>query len=248
MTQKKCDFGYWLTFFKRKSHNRASINWSQQDQLPAHEKNFLEKSISQFQLGEYSEGRNLLRFAKAYGVKIDDSRISEVTKFFIQEEQHHAFLLGKFMDKYGMTKKKNHWADTIFRRLRSIAGFELSLTVLTSAEIASLPFYETLEKITSSQILKDICKQLHIDELSHLEYESELLHDIRSTKPLIQTLRYTFHIGVLIATSCCVWFNHKKILQRGNFTLFSFLRSTVDTFTHKILTMKKLDQQPVSDL
>ncbi len=244
MSYKKCNMGFWLEFFKHKSQKRDRINWHEKENISAEEKIYIENSVGQFQLGEYSEGKNLLRFAKLYGVKIDDSRISEVTKYFIQEEQHHAFLLGKFMDRYGMKKQKSHWTDSIFRSLRKCAGFDFSLTILTSAEIASFPFYTALKRVTTSKILQDICDQLQCDETFHLRYESELLHQIRSERNIFYNIKYTIHELILFVVSLFVWYNHKEILTKGGYELTSFIKTIRDIFKQDII-MSKVSNEKV---
>jgi len=61
-------------------------------------------------------------------------------EFFIREEQRHSALLNSFLDRENIPKLNHHWVDLIFRKMRHLAGFELMLTVLLTAELIAIPF------------------------------------------------------------------------------------------------------------
>jgi hypothetical protein len=61
-----------------------------------------------------------------------------VTAFFVQEERKHSELLARFMEKHGIPPRASDWTDAVFRRLRRPFGFEVSLSVLITAELIAL--------------------------------------------------------------------------------------------------------------
>jgi hypothetical protein len=106
--------------------------------LSDEERQCIQDSIAAFQLGEYSEGHNLLRFARAYAQRCGDDTLVQITRDFIKEEQRHALLLKRFMVAQSLEVIQRNWTDTMFRRLRRYVGYELPITVLIIAEIIAL--------------------------------------------------------------------------------------------------------------
>ena len=96
----------------------------------------------------------------------------ETVKIFIKEEQDHALVLGQFMDMHSIEKIRKDGLDNIFRFLRKLAGLEGTVTVLLTAEIISMIYYQALRNATSSRTLRQICRQILIDEEMHLRFQS----------------------------------------------------------------------------
>ena len=213
----------WHNYFKQNKVATVDIPWQRENDLSLREKSLIAKSIATFQLGEHSEGRHLLTFAAAYAQANDNPHIVPITKYFIAEEQNHAALLKKFMALHGIEALRKNWTDSIFRKLRKHLKFEVSVTVLITAEILSLVFYDALKNATNSLLLKELCHKILRDEAAHIQYEAELIEHIRRQKSLSAKLLAGFlHSFLFFGTTLVVYLAHKKVIRHGgyNFTRF----------------------------
>jgi hypothetical protein len=213
----------WHNYFIQNSTNKGDFAWNTEEKLTAEESHCIGKSIAAFQLGEHSEGKGLLKAADAFAKKQDNPYLGHITRLFIGEEQNHALLLRKFMELNGIALLKHNWTDSIFRRLRKNVGFELSITVLITAEIISLVYYDALKNATRSSLLKNICEKILADERMHVKYESELLGLIRQTTSVFRRALLPFlHRVLLLGTVFVVYLSHRKVLNRGKYDLPNF--------------------------
>lgn len=214
----------WHDYFIQNSLNKDNFTWDAKDTLAQEEKRCIEKSVAAFQLGEYSEGKGLLKSAEIYARQCDDEYLVKITKLFIAEEQNHALLLQRFMTLHQMKLMQRNWTDTIFRRLRKNVGYELSVTVLITAEIISLVYYQALQRSTRSNLLKKICDKILTDEMAHVKYESEMLGSIRQTKSTLSKAIISFlHRFLFIGTVFVVYLSHRKVINRGKYDFSSFV-------------------------
>ncbi|HKP11232.1 MAG TPA: hypothetical protein VJZ91_03950 [Blastocatellia bacterium] len=212
----------WHDYFLR---NRAggAINWDAPDGLTREEKARIGKSVAAFQLGEYSEGKGLMKAATAFAQKHGCPDLIPITRLFIGEEQRHALLLKRFMDRHGIAPLKKNWADAVFRRLRKNVGFEPSVSVLITAEIISLVYYRALRRGTGSDLLRQICDKILADEMAHTEYESALLNHLRRRRPAAaRKLIVWLHQFLLLGTIAAVYWGHKAVLNRGGYNFSRF--------------------------
>jgi hypothetical protein len=213
----------WHDYFLRNRADGGAINWDAPDGLSAAEKARIGKSIAAFQLGEYSEGKGLLKAAAAFAEQHGCADLVAITKLFIGEEQNHALLLKRFMDRHGIAPLRKNWADAVFRRLRKHVGFEPSVSVLITAEIISLVYYRALRRGTGSDLLRRICDKILADEISHTEYESALLNHLRGRRPaLVRKLIVWLHQFLLLGTIVVVYQGHKAVLNRGGYNFSRF--------------------------
>lgn len=206
----------WHAYFSKNRTNSGNIPWDAQDALTGDEKECIRHSIAAFQLGEYSEGKGLLKSAARYAEKLDGEYLVPITKLFIAEEQNHALLLKRFMDIHNIALIRKNWTDAVFRRLRKNVGFELTITVLITAEIISVVYYRALKRATNSKMLAGICDKILTDETFHIKYESEIINHIRDSKPAaVKQVTAFLHQFLFFGTMLVVYFNHKKVLKRG---------------------------------
>jgi hypothetical protein len=214
---------HWYAYFSNNSSNTGDIPWDIEDSLTEHERSCIKDSIAAFQLGEYSEGKGLLKSAGLYAQKSGDEDLVRITKLFIGEEQNHALLLKRFMDTHGIEPIRNNWTDAVFRRLRKNVGYETTITVLITAEIISLVYYRALKKATNSKLLKSICDKILADEVEHVRYESEMINSIRDTRPaLVKNSTAFLHQFLFLGTIIVVFLNHKRVLERGGYDFSEF--------------------------
>src|SRR5207248_1114771 len=117
-------------------------------------------------------GRGLMRRASSHPVLSVDAWFLPALELFIAEEQSHSRLLGDFLDREGIERLHHHWLNGIFRRLRKLAGLEACVTVLVTAEVLAIPFYQALRDATGSPLLRSICVRVLCDEVAHLNYQA----------------------------------------------------------------------------
>ena len=216
---KNINFDLWYQYFFQNQTHFSSINFSNETQLSDKEKGIITTSLQQFQRGEYSEGKHL--FKLAYEMENDD--YMKTIKLFIKEEQDHAMILGKFMKREGISPIRRHWVDTAFRRIRKLAGLELSLVVLTTAELIAAVYYKALFHATKSDTLKSICEQILIDEEMHINFQAFTLSFYRKKRGFKSSLISNWvHRIFVMATVVLVFFTHKKVLNAGGYKFMRF--------------------------
>ena len=222
----------WSSYFKENRLSQQNIPWEADDVLASEEALLIGKSIAAFQLGEYSEGRELLKAAAEYSRSLGDHLLFEITQLFIKEEQHHALLLKRFMLSHGIPLLRKHWTDTVFRRLRKHFNYELSITVLITAEITALVYYKALKNCTGSKVLQSICDKILLDERAHVKYESELIHYLRGLKPGAYRLVIgLLHRFLFLGTVVVVYFDHRKVFAKGGYGCIRFWKSSWSEFS-----------------
>jgi rubrerythrin len=220
-------FQYWFNYFKGNQIHLDHIDWSAKDQLTEQEKGLIALSIQKFQMGEHSEGKHFLAFAKT----MKDESYLQTVKIFIKEEQDHAAVLGKFMQLHGISKITKDPVDGIFRWLRKLAGIEGTITVLLTAEIIAMVYYKALKNATGSAILQKICHQILVDETMHLAFQSDTLKVIYKNKSAIGLFVSRWVHRILMAgTILVVWLFHSKVLKAGGYSLFNYFKDTWSEF------------------
>jgi hypothetical protein len=217
------DLQYWHRYFAVNALRPDEIPWEYDTPLANDERQCIQDSIAAFQLGEYSEGHNLLRFARAYAQRCGDDTLVQITRYFIKEEQQHALMLKRFMVAQGLEAIQRNWTDTVFRRLRRYVGYELSITVLITAEIIALVYYGALQRCTASGVLEAICARILDEEAAHVRYESAMIRYLRAGHSALRRRLTALGHRVLFAGTVLVVFGeHRKVLGRGGYALQSF--------------------------
>ena len=219
------DLDKWLSYFAQNALDAENICWDSHETLTAEEYHCIKDSIAAFQLGEYSEGAGLVKFAEHYAQSHASRPLVDITRLFIKEEQKHAFLLKRFMEQQHIPVIKKNWTDTVFRRLRKNVGYELSITVLITAEIIALVYYKALRACTHSIVLSAICDKILRDESAHVKYESGLLNYLHGRKPTGRRFSARFrHQFLYGGTVLVVYYDHRRVLRRGGYNLAAFWR------------------------
>lgn len=221
----------WLNHFEYHAEQPRGAAGGSKSPLRPEERRLIAGSIAIFQLGEQSDGSGLLRAAYRFAAAHDDELLPRITELFIREEQRHARLLRAFMEEHGIRSRSLHWTDALFRRARRLAGFELYLHVLITAELIGNVYYRALESVTGCQRLKDLCRTLIADELAHVGYESELILELRARRPaLLRSLIRLTHRAFFYGAACAVWVSHRAVLSRAGHTAAAFLRCCLEQY------------------
>jgi rubrerythrin len=221
----------WLNHFEYHAEQPRGARGGTLGALRPEERRLIARSIAIFQLGEQSDGTGLLRAAYRFATAHGDELLPRLTELFIREEQRHARLLREFMDEHGIRARCRHWTDAIFRRVRRLAGFELYLHALVTAELIGNVYYRALESVTGCQRLRVLCRTLIADELAHIGYESELILELRSRKPAaLRALIRALHRAFFCCAACAVWISHHAVLRRAGHTATGFLRTCLEQY------------------
>ena len=222
----------WVEYFRTNHSRLLPIPWSLGAELGAAERAAIKSSIQAFQLGESSEGRNLMRYARAWAACSGDSDYVEAIGLLIAEEQRHARDLGRFMELNGIPCIRRRWTDSIFRRLRNFVGtLEISIAVLVTAEIIAKIYYTALREASSSPLLRRICDQILRDEARHVEFQTEQLAKLQRGRvaPLLWAT-LALHLLLFAGATLVVAWTHRPVLCRGGFGFFRFCRACLREF------------------
>jgi hypothetical protein len=226
------DLGIWLNHFEYHAQHPRRIPTGVPDHMTPEERALIASSIATFQLGERSEGATLQRAAERFARSHQLPALARIVQLFIAEEQQHAALLKDFMQEHGIALKSRDWTDRIFRRVRRLAGLELYLHVLISAELIGILYYRALEAVTSCQRLKALCRALVCDELAHIGFESQLLLVLRAGRPAaVRTLLRMGHQTFFGVTVSVVWLTQRAVLRHAGYSARSFRRACLGQYT-----------------
>ncbi len=207
------------------------LPWDDPTALSCEESRCIQSSIQQFQLGEGSSGSRLLKRGREFANVTGDADFIEALTLFVKEEQRHSGYLLRFMQREGIPASSKHWVDTVFRRLRVLAGLELSLRVLVSAEIIAIPYYRALGAATQSPLLQAICARILQDEASHLRFQASMLSRLSASRPLFaDRIVSAMHGAFLMVTCYVVWLEHGRVFRAAGYSREGFLAEALWEF------------------
>ena len=224
-------FERWHDHFLENRDRAGVLPWHDSYQLTATELAAVARSIQQFQLGEFARGRGFVRRAASHPVLGTDSWFVPALRLFIAEEQEHSGILGRFLDRERIPRLTNHWIDEIFRRLRKLAGLEACATVLVTAEVLAIPFYQALRDATGSPLLRAICVRILCDEAKHLNYQALTLGLVR--RPLsvrARAIRSKCHATLFHVTALLLWQQHGGVFRAAGWDFGRFWKDACGTF------------------
>ena len=245
----------WFTHFSLRSMTALHVSRCAALQLTESERRVVTPSIQQFQLGEGARGQRLLERGQKYGRKVNDPLFANALDLFIKEEQQHSRYLAAFMESQGIPLVQWYWVDSVFRELRGLAGIELSLPVLVTAEIIAVPYYRALRGATGSPILKMICTRILEDEASHLKYQASMLARVASKRPrVIQGTLIQLHGLFLLGTILVVWTGHHGVFEAAGYDFRRFKGETLaeftefDTLRSSLVKRGAVQQKPLAEI
>jgi hypothetical protein len=221
----------WITRFALRSMTALHVSRRDAPQLTLEEAAAVTKSIQQFQLGEGSRGQRLLDRGRKYGSEVKDPCFVEALELFVKEEQQHSRYLADFMQSQNIPLIPRHWVDAVFRGLRGLAGLELSLTVLVTAELIAVPYYRALREATGSLTLRNICNRILEDEMAHLKFQASMHARVTSERrPFWWRVVGGLHGLFLLGTICVVWAGHRSVFEAGGYGFPRFRDETLREF------------------
>lgn len=244
----------WVDHFRWNGSVAMRVPWHIGPDLSDEERVAIAHSIQMFQLGENSEGRHLMRYAKVWAERTGDTAYPEAIRMLIVEEQRHAGVLARFMEINGIVRITRGCSDGIFRRARNLFGsLEISISVLVTAEIIAKIYYPALSAATSSTVLQTICEQIHREEIAHVEFQTEQLARIRAGRSALGTWATRFlHRLLFYPTLMVVGLSHRKALRRGGLSHWQFFARCHHEFVRDLAAMEpqavsRLSKTPASE-
>lgn len=230
---------WWIAHFHRNSRTLLPIPWDVGADLNPSEKAAIASSIQSFQLGETSEGRHLMCYARNWAERSGDADYVRAIRSLIAEETRHAGDLGRFMDLNGIDRIQRGWTDSVFRRLRNVVGtLEISIAVLVTAEIIAKVYYAALREATDSIVLRAICDQILRDEYKHVEFQTEQLAILRINRnAVLLWATLTLHRILFAGTVIVVAWSHRRALTRGGYSARRFWTGCMSEFRGDLVAM-----------
>ena len=231
----------WYRHFLGNRNGSCSLPWNDPYLLSAAERRLVGRSIQQFQLGEWARGRGLMRRAASQPALASDPWFLPALELFIAEEQGHSRILGRFLDRERIARLESQWMDTIFRRLRKLAGLEACAMVLVTAEVLAIPFYQALRDATRSELLRSICVRILCDEAAHVNYQAMTLGLVR--RPFgerARSVRVLCHSMFFRGTALLVWQQHRKVFRAAGWGFVRFWNEAHREFARLQLGIRRV--------
>jgi hypothetical protein len=229
----------WFDYFQTNlKHER--IDWEQVPNISEAELQTILPSLQAWQLGETSDGSNLLRATEKYAFVNNDPFYLKAMQLFIKEEQKHGNNLGRYLRYVQQPLIKSNWGDSLFRKIRHLnTSMEMwTLSVITVESTAQL-FYQSLKDATRCRLLKQICTDILIDEATHISFQMERMAIIFKNKSLSgQWLSFYCYKAFFFCTAAVVWMAHKKVFVAGGHTFGSFFKAMSFKFRKNIAKLK----------
>jgi hypothetical protein len=172
----------WFDYFQA-NLKKDRIDWEQIPNISIAEQKAILSSLQAWQLGETSDGSNLLRATARYAHANADPFYLKAMQLFIREEQKHGNNLGRYLSYLQQPLIKRNWGDSLFRMIRHFnTSMEMwTLAVITVESTAQL-FYQSLKDATGCKLLKEICTDILIDEAAHIQFQLERMSVIFGQK------------------------------------------------------------------
>ncbi len=208
------------------------LPWSDHVRLSGAERRAVISSIQQFQLGEGASGDRMLDHAQRFSRATGDLGLIAALKLFLREEQRHSRILARFLHIESAPCLRKHWIHGVFRWIRGVAGLELCLKVLVTAELLARPYYAALRDATGSTLLRSICQRIFDEEGAHLRFQAFLLTRFQTRHSrLMEALIKSCHIALLTSTAALVWIEHQAVFRSAGRTFRRFWNETWQEFT-----------------
>ncbi|HEY4261445.1 MAG TPA: ferritin-like domain-containing protein [Schlesneria sp.] len=217
----------WIAHYQANATDQLPIPWEAGAQLTAAQADAIIESLRAWQLGETSEGTQMLAVARKYAHDARDPEFVKAVKLFIAEEQRHGELLGRFLDLHGTPRLRRNRGDSIFRKLRHLLpNMECWTTVVIGVETLALVYYRAIMEASESPVLRTICRQILKDEVHHLRFQYERLALIGASRSPITRLMISLLQRVLFAaTTIAVWVDHHRALRAGRYPFRRFWKA-----------------------
>jgi len=237
---------YWIAHFKENLLQKR-INWAQETNITQNEIKIILHSLQAWQLGETSEGKQLIAAAEKYATKISEPGYVDAIKLFIKEEQKHGNNLGLYLDRINHPRIKQNWGDSLFRTVRHLnTSMESWTLAVIAVESTAQIFYQSLKDATGCGLLQQICTDILIDEAYHITFQTERLAAIYYSKSdFSKAWRRVVYKYFFYSTSLLVWLTNRGLFKAGGNTFNSYMKKMELKYTK---TIKKITHPLVIQL
>lgn len=214
----------WISHFNE-SAKQHRVDWSLKPDISASEMAAILPSLQAWQLGETSDGANLLKAATKYARQINDPAYIDALRLFIKEEQKHGNNLGTYLDRIGQPRIRKDLGDTLFRKVRYFnTNMEIWTLAVIVVESTAQIFYQSLKDATGCKLLKQICTDILIDEAYHITFQTDRFSVIfRSKTPFWRAVSHKLYFCFFYATAMIVWMAHKQLFKAGGCTFSRYM-------------------------
>jgi hypothetical protein len=220
----------WVEYFYQNAREPI-FPWEDAGRLSQMEREGVIASIQQFQLGEGASGTRMLERAQRFSRETGDLGLIAALKLFLREEQRHSRILARFLQIEDAPCLRKHWVHSAFRGMRGLAGLELCLKVLVTAEVLARPYYAALRDATRSPLLKSICQRIFDEEGAHLRFQSFALSRFQKRHHRVtQAVIKASHFLLLASTAAVVWVEHRPVFKLAGRTFQEFWRQASEEF------------------
>lgn len=236
----------WIAYFES-SAKQQRIDWTVKPEITGEETNTILASLQAWQLGETSDGAHLINTSTKYAIKAGDSDYVKAIKLFIKEEQKHGNNLGKYLDAIGKPRIKKNWGDTLFRKIRYFnSSMEIWTLAVITVESTAQIFYQCLKNATGCILLKQICTDILIDEVYHIDFQTERLAILFEAKSEFEKIIMNkFYTLFFFITALVVWMAHKKLFKAGGVHFKKFMRKMKYKYLKTIYCVAFPKKKPV---
>ncbi|NEQ51068.1 MAG: ferritin-like domain-containing protein [Leptolyngbya sp. SIO3F4] len=216
---------FWVQHFETNLQENR-IDWDVTPQISEDEKRQILYSLKAWQLGETSEGKQLLAAASKYAKRQNDPAYLEAIRLFIREEQKHGANLGSYLDRIGEPRSKRDLGDSLFRWVRHLnTSMECWTITVIIVEGAAQVFYQALHHATSCTLLRSICRDILQDESYHIPFQHERLFVLFRQKGVYGRIwAVTWYCLLFFVTIHAVWFGHRRAFLAGGVSRGEFMR------------------------
>lgn len=130
------------------------------------------------------------------------------------------------MDLAGIRHKSSSTLASCFKRGRKLAGLEVMIMTLLTAELVAIPYYRALADATHSVTLRTLCKAMLSDESLHIGFQAALLLDAQRRQPPWRSAVARAGMTVLLAgTGALVWLRRRTFFQRAGYGWNRYFRA-----------------------
>ncbi len=240
---------FWKAHFTQ-NLKQQRIDWSREATISSEEKSKLLYSIKAFQLGETGDGEHFLAAVRRRNDRIGEPEYVEAAKLFVKEEQKHGANLGRYLDTIGEARATADLGDWFFRHVRHFnRSLELWTITIIIVECAAQIFYQAVHDATRCELLRDICKDILIDEAHHIKFQNERLFVIFQDKGFYaRAIAVTWYCLLFFATAHAVWIGHRRAFMAGGVDMKDFMRSMYYKFFKSLQFIhgkQEVESQPV---
>ncbi len=235
----------WIAHFSANLKEQR-INWQQQPSITKEEIATLIPSLQAWQLGETSDGSNLLCAATKYARSINEPGYVDAIALFIKEEQKHGENLGFYLDVIGEKRIGKNRGDSLFRYIRHFStSMEIWTLAVITVESAAQVYYQALKDATRCILLKSICTDILTDEAYRISFQVERMKTLYEPKPRWKKqLLNGLYLFFYICTAIIIWLAHKKVFMAGGNTFRSYARKMKYKYLKTLKRLSSEDKPP----